>query len=99
VRGGVQRTGTHWQASYGLQNDNVMAPLTAFDLTGPAPYLNFIIRQPVRFGFLGTNNLEALIDVRNLLAQGYRPMLAPDGETIFLVEAPRTVLGGLRFSF
>ena len=43
--------------------------------------------------------MEALIDVRNLLAQGYRPFLSPDGRTLYLVQAARAIRGGVSFTF
>jgi hypothetical protein len=85
---------TRWRVSYGAENPGVLTPISNFDRQGPAPYLNFAVHQP-----LHTNNLEALVEVRNLLAQGYHPFVAPDGETIYFVQVPRTVQGGLVFSF
>jgi hypothetical protein len=85
---------TRWKVSYGEETPGVLAPLSAFNREGPAPYLNFAVHQP-----LHANNLEALVEVRNLLAQGYHPFLAPDGETIYFVQVPRSVQGGLVFSF
>ena len=49
-------------------------------------------------GFLPVH-MEALIDVRNLLAQGYVPVLGQDGQTVYLVQAARSVRGGLAFTF
>jgi len=43
--------------------------------------------------------MEALIDVRNLLAQGYVPVLGQDGHTMYLVQSARSVRGGVAFSF
>jgi len=37
--------------------------------------------------------------VRNLLAQGYVPVIGPDGSTVYLVQTARSVRGGLAFSF
>jgi len=39
------------------------------------------------------------VDVRNLLAQGYHPFVSPDGETLYLVQVPRSIQGGFAFSF
>jgi hypothetical protein len=97
-RGTVPATYTHWMASYGIESDGVLVPLEAFDLDGPAPYMNIVIRQPIHWRS-GSNNLEALIDVRNLLAQGYHPFVSPDGETLYLVQVPRSIQGGFAFSF
>jgi hypothetical protein len=43
--------------------------------------------------------MEALIDVRNLLAQGYRPFVTQDGSTLYFAQAERSIQGGLSFSF
>jgi hypothetical protein len=42
---------------------------------------------------------DAVIDLRNLLAQGYRPVLSPDGSTLYLVQTPRCIRAGLNFQF
>jgi hypothetical protein len=42
---------------------------------------------------------QALVDLRNLLAQGYRPVVGADGETVYLVQAARSVRGGVAFVF
>ena len=43
--------------------------------------------------------MEALIDVRNLLAQGYVPVVGQDGQTVYLVQAARSVRGGVTITF
>jgi hypothetical protein len=43
--------------------------------------------------------MEATLDVTNLLAQGYRPVLTSDGHMLFMAQAPRTMQGGLAFTF
>jgi len=40
-----------------------------------------------------------LVDLRNLLAQGYVPVIAPDGHTVYLMQSARSVRGGLAFTF
>jgi hypothetical protein len=98
LHGVVTSTHTHWTASYGAESHGVLVPLNAFVLDGPAPYMNVFIRQQLH-GYPGGNNLEAIVEVRNLLEQGYHPFLSPDGETIYLVQVPRSIQGGLVFSF
>jgi hypothetical protein len=63
------------------------------------PYLSFFIRQPIPTMHLLPSGLEALIDVRNLLAQGYRPVLSADGSTVYLVQGTRAIRAGLSFNF
>jgi hypothetical protein len=43
--------------------------------------------------------MELMVDVRNLLAQGYVPVVGRDGQTLYLVQAARSVRGGVAFSF
>jgi hypothetical protein len=43
--------------------------------------------------------MEALLDLRNLLAQGYVPVMGKDGQMLYLVQSSRSVRGGLAFSF
>jgi len=43
--------------------------------------------------------MDAMIDIRNLLAQGYVPLMGSDGRTVYLVQAARSVRGGLAFTF
>jgi hypothetical protein len=43
--------------------------------------------------------MEAVVDIRNLLAEGYVPVMGQDGHTVYLVQAGRAVRGGLAFTF
>jgi hypothetical protein len=43
--------------------------------------------------------MEILMDLRNLLAQGYVPVVGQDGHTLYLVQADRSFRGGVAFSF
>jgi hypothetical protein len=63
------------------------------------PYFNFFIRQPIpNIGFLPAH-MEVLVEIRNLLAQGYIPVLGEDGRTLYLLQAARALRGGVAFSF
>jgi hypothetical protein len=62
----------------------------------PLPGFNVYVRQPIP-GFGG--HVEATADIRNMLAQGYLPMNAVGGQRILLVQNPRSVRGGLSFTF
>ncbi|HEY8056893.1 MAG TPA: hypothetical protein VIE13_13385, partial [Terriglobales bacterium] len=62
-------------------------------------YANVFLRQPLP-GLMGANGrLAALVEIHNLLAQGYIPMLGSDGRTLYLVQSARSLRGGLTFSF
>ena len=98
--GTVPKSKTHWTASYRYTGGHILTPVDLFN-TSPGqadPYLNFFFRQPIPSSFLA-GHLELLIDLRNLLAQGYVPVLAQDGHTVYLVQSARAVRGGLAFSF
>ena len=97
--GKLQRTGTGWRASYRWQPVNTVTPVAVYDNFGQSAYLNLLIRQPIHCGHLLPNGTEALVDVRNLLAQGYRPFLTRDGSTLYFAQDARSIQGGLSFSF
>jgi hypothetical protein len=97
--GKLERSKTQWQASYRWQHPGSLTAVDAFNKELPSPYLSFYMRQPIHYRCILPNGMEALIDVRNLLAQGYRPMLSSDGSVIYFAEAARSVEGGLAFTF
>jgi hypothetical protein len=97
--GRLVRSGTGWQASYRWQPLATVTPVAVYDSFGQGAYLNLLIRQPIHCGHLLPNGTEALVDVRNLLAQGYRPFLTRDGSTLYFAQTERSVQGGLSFTF
>lgn len=100
-KGTIHRTHTQLTTSYRWINGPALTPVDLFN-SSPGQsdaFLNVVIRQPIpSLGFLPAR-MEALIDLRNLLAQGYVPVLGQDGHTIYLVQSARAVRGGLAFSF
>jgi hypothetical protein len=98
LSGVVPRTHTRWIASYRWVNGSELMPVDMFNASaGQAdPFLNIFLRQPIPF--FGSH-VEAVIDVRNLLAQGYVPVLGQDGQTVYLVDSARSVRGGVAFKF
>jgi hypothetical protein len=99
VRGKLAASGMQWRASYRWQNPGTLTPVNAFAAGTADPYLSFLVRQPIRYRRMIPNGVEALVDVRNLLAEGYRPFVSRDGSTLYFAEAPRSVEGGLSFTF
>ncbi|MGA9527517.1 MAG: carboxypeptidase-like regulatory domain-containing protein [Terriglobales bacterium] len=99
LRGSVPKSKTRWIASYRYA-DRSLTPVDMFNTSAGQsdPYLNLFVRQPIPSSFL-SGHLELLIDLRNLLAQGYVPVLGQDGHTVYLVQSARSVRGGLAFSF
>jgi hypothetical protein len=99
--GTLPHSHTRWIASYRWVNGPALTPVDMFNASpGQSdPYLNVFIRQPIpTLGFLPAH-LEAVIDLRNLLAQGYVPVIGQDGQTVYLVQAARAVRGGVTFTF
>jgi hypothetical protein len=98
LAGTLTRTHTRWIASYRWVSGPAVTPVDMFN-SSPGqtdPFLNVFIRQPIpSFG----GHMEALIDLRNLLAQGYVPVLGRDGQTVYLVDSARSIRGGVSFSF
>ena len=97
--GKLQHAGTQWQASYRWQPSGTVTAIDPFDANRNNPYLSFYLRQPIRCKGILPNGMEALIDVSNLLAQGYRPFVTNDGSVLYFAQASRAVEGGLSFSF
>jgi len=97
----VPRTHTRWITSYRWVDGGALTPVDMFNASpGQSdPYLNVFIRQPIpTLGFLPAH-MEALIDLRNLLAQGYVPVIGQDGQTVYLVQSARSVRGGVTINF
>lgn len=97
--GKLPHAGTEWQASYRWQQPGSLTAVDPFNRNVPDPYLSFFLRQPVHCGHVLPNGMEALVDVRNLLAEGYRPFLSDDGSVLYFAQASRAIEGGLSFNF
>lgn len=97
--GKLQHAGTEWQASYRWQQPGSVTSVDPFNKSLPDPYLSFYLRQPVHCRNVLPNGMEALVDVRNLLAEGYRPFLSEDGSVLYFAQASRAIEGGLSFTF
>lgn len=100
MSGTIPGAKSRWLASYGWVSGQALTPVDMFNASAGRgdPYLDVFFRQPIPAGFI-PGHMEAMVEVRNLLAQGYIPILASDGQTIYLVQAARSVRGGLAFSF
>ena len=101
VTGSVPGSHTKWIASYRWMNGSALTSVDMFNVSpGQAdPYLNVFLRQPLPLGHLLPGKMEAVVDVRNLLAQGYIPVMSNDGSTVYLVQSARSVRGGVAFTF
>jgi Carboxypeptidase regulatory-like domain len=98
--GTIPRAKTRWIASYRWTSGSALTPVDLFNTSaGQAdPYLDLFVRQPMPAGFL-SGHMEVLVDLRNLLAQGYVPVIGRDGRTVYLVQSARSVRGGVAFNF
>ena len=92
-------TGTRWRASYRWQPDDTATRVAPYAADAVEPYLNLHFRQPIRLCRDGTCGFEALLDVRNLLAEGYRPFLMSNGSLLVFAQDQRGFQGGLAFTF
>ena len=92
---------TRWGASYKWCDHNAVSQVDVFNTSaGQAdPFLNFYVRQPIPSTSFLPGKLEAMVDVRNLLEQGYHPFMGQDGRTLYLVQSARAIRGGLAFTF
>ena len=98
--GTVPKAKTRWIASYRYTGGRTLTAVDLFDSSAGQSdaYLNLFIRQPIPASFLA-GHMEILMDLRNLLAQGYVPVMGQDGRTLYLVQSARSVRGGVAFSF
>ena len=99
LRGRDLRTGTSLRAVYRWQPRHLVTAVGPYADYGDPAFLSFEVHQAVRCGGLLPSGFEATINVTNLLAQGYQPFLSTDGRTLYLAQTPRTIQGGLSFTF
>jgi hypothetical protein len=94
-------TGTHMIASYQWSGDpRAVSPghLYSTQAVRQMPGMNVYVRQPIPGLGMLPWRMEATADLRNLLAQGYLPLNVA-GQSLLLVETPRSFRGGLSFIF
>ncbi len=99
LRGRVIRSGTRVRAAYRWQPTRIVTAVDPYAPFSDQAYFSCYLRQALRLGKLLPPGLDATAEVSNLLAQGYRPFLSADGQTLFLAQTPRTVQAGLAFTF
>jgi hypothetical protein len=99
LQGKLVATGTKVRASYRSQPSRAVTAVDPYSDFASDAFFNFMLEQPVRLGSRFPKGMNATIDVTNLLAQGYRPFLSADGQTLYFAQAPRTIQAGLSFNF
>lgn len=101
LSGNIHRTHTRWIASYRWIDGPALTPVDMFNASPgqSEPFLNLFVRQPIpTLGFLPAH-MDAIVDLSNLLAQGYVPVVGQDGQTVYLVQAARAIRGGVAITF
>jgi hypothetical protein len=102
LSGRLEGSGTRWRATYRWQPEATITSVASFSQDAADPYLNLQFRQPVhirRDQSDGSGGFEMLVNLRNLLAEGYRPYLLSDGSLLVFAQDQRSFSGGLAFSF
>ena len=99
LSGTLDGSGTRWRATYRWQPESTVTSVAPFSADGSDPYLNMQFRQPIRNHRDGTSSIDALLNLRNLLAQGYQPYVLADGSVLVFAQGERGISGGLVFSF
>jgi hypothetical protein len=99
LSGTLDGTGTKWRASYTWQPDDTVTEVAPFASNASTPFLNIQFRQPIHLTRDGSGGFEALLDVRNLLAEGYSPYILSDGSLLIFAQDQRSIRAGLAFTF
>jgi hypothetical protein len=94
VSGVIPGTGTQFATSYQWASVNAFTPAHLYLTQSMREGMGWDIRvrQPL------PGHLEATADLRNLLAQGYVPVIV-DGRRMYLMHNPRALRGGVSFIF
>jgi hypothetical protein len=97
--GTLDGTQIRWRASYRWQPEDTITQVAPFTADAAEPYLNLNLRQPIHLSRDSSGHFYALVDLRNLLAQGYRPYLLSDGSLLIFAQNQRGISAGLAFNF
>jgi hypothetical protein len=99
--GTIRRTGTRFSGSYQFTDyrSATSGHLYATDPSHPEAGLNIYIRQPIPHASNHLGRMEATLDLKNMMAQGYMPVALTDGRKLLLMRTPRSLRGGLSFTF
>ncbi len=101
VRATIPHAGTRISADYGWIDPRTAVPIHVYTTQNVValPGFNILVRQPLPSPFGMPGHFELTADLRNLLADGYTPVNTGDGQRMLVVEAPRAIRGGLKFTF
>ena len=99
ANGRFQRSGTALNAGYRWQSEESLTAVDRYAAADDTAYLHAQLRQSLRSCPMLPAGLEAVLEVQNLLEQGYQPFLSHDGHTLYLAQSPRVLQAGLSFTF
>lgn len=99
LHGKILHSGTTVHAEYRWQPQESLTQVNAYNADPNEAYLSFYLRQRLGRGRFLPNGLDAVVEATNLLQQGYQPVVAADGHTLFLAQMPRAIQAGLAFNF
>lgn len=99
LSGTLEGTGTRWRASYRWQPDDTVTAVAPYAMDAAEPYMNLHLRQVIHSNRDGAGGIEALLDVRNLLAEGYHPYVMNNGSMLVFAQQQRGIRGGVAFTF
>jgi len=99
LSGTLDGTGTQWHASYRWQPEDTVTQVAPFAANAADPFFNVSLRQPVNCHHESAKSLDVMLDLHNLLAQGYRPFVLSDGSLLMFAQDQRSFSGGLAFTF
>ena len=99
LSGTLEGTGTRWHASYRWQPEDTVTPVAAFASDASQPFFNLHLRQPVNSHHEGARSLDVMLDLHNLLAEGFRPYVLSDGSLLMFAQDQRSFSAGLAFTF
>src|SRR6185437_2312139 len=101
ISGTTPGTHTNLVCSYRAVSRATATGLDLYDDTAAQSdsYANVYVRQPLPNWMGNGTRIAALVEIHNLLAQGYIPMMSSDGRTLYLVQSARSLRGGFTISF
>ncbi|WP_082662157.1 carboxypeptidase-like regulatory domain-containing protein [Terracidiphilus gabretensis] len=100
LSGTIDGTGTRWRASYRWQPEETLTRVAPYALDAAEPFMNLHVRQPIyRVRGEHAHSIDAMVDARNLLAQGYRSFVLNDGSLLIFAQEQRSLSAGLAFTF
>jgi len=92
----VAGAGTVWHAAYRWQPAGTLTPVDAFDNPSGDAYLSIYIRQPL----CGTSRIsKRFLTCAIFWQKDTGQSSARNGHTVFLAQQPRSIRGGLAFTF